>query len=217
MDEEYDIVPATKDDTERIAKFLRQTFCKYEPLNVAFQAPPDRPSEAIKSLRFLKEGTSLIAITKSGLIIGVAINGSHRKDELPDPRSTGLESFHESYTRITNFVNKTKKNMDLWKTTGADIGICLHILSVDPIVSGRGLGKKLAKLSIDMARSKGFPFIWLMCTSHYSAKICRSLGMENVYKVPYKDLKNEAGVPECLPPAPHTEINVYIQRFNENY
>ncbi|KAJ9582978.1 hypothetical protein L9F63_022682 [Diploptera punctata] len=211
MDEEYDIVPATEGDSERVAEFLRQTFFKYEPLNIAFKAPPNRPMEAMRFLKYLKEGTSLIAITKSGLLIGLAMNGVSRKTtEARVPRSRGLEAFHESYTKISNFVDKVENNMDIWKITGVESALYLHILAVDPIASGRGIGTKLVKKSIEVAKSKGFPSLWVMCSSHYSAKICRSLGMQSVYRLPYKDNKNEAGKPEFLPPAPHTEINMFV-------
>ena len=215
MEEEYNIIQATEEYRERIAEFLRQTYYRYEPLNMAFEAPPNRPTGAMRSLQFLKEGTSLIAITKSGLIIGVAINGASRKVmDIHDSSTRTLEAFHESYTKISNFIDKVEKNMDLWKITGAESSLCLHILGVDPIAGGRGIGKKLMELSIDMAKSKGFPFFWTMCSSHYSARICRTLGMECVYRLPYKDNKNEEGILEFLPPAPHAEFTIFLQKFD---
>ncbi|KAJ9582976.1 hypothetical protein L9F63_022680 [Diploptera punctata] len=214
MDEEYDIVPATEGDTERIAEFLRQTFFKYEPMNIGFKAPPNRPTEAMLFLKYLKEGTSLIAITKSGLMIGLVINEARTKtSEARIPRARGLEVFHESYTKIANFVDRVENSADLWKITGVETALFLTILAVDPIASGRGIGKKLVKKSIEVAKSKGFPSLWIMCSSHYSAKICRSLGMQCVYRLPYKDNKNEAGEPEFLPPAPHTEANIFVMKI----
>ena len=209
MEEEYDIVAATEQDEERIAEYLRQHFFQYEPLNMGFEVPSNRPNSAMKFLQCLKEGSSLMAITKSGLIIGVAINGECKRNH----KTIKTKPFHESYGRLLNFVDKVEENSDVWKRTGADTSLYIKILSVAPIAGGRGIGKKLVKLSIEIAKSKGFPFIWAMCSSHYSAKICRSLGMESIYRIKYKENKNEAGVPEFLPPAPHTEAHIVMMKF----
>ncbi|KAJ9582975.1 hypothetical protein L9F63_022679 [Diploptera punctata] len=215
MEEEYDIVPATEGDRERIAEFLRQTYYKYEPVNMVLGAPPNRPTEAIKSLQFLKEGSSLIAITKSGLIIGVAINAGYKKiTGKHEPRSRGLEHLHESYTKVANFIDKVENSLGLWDVTGADDSLYLHILAVLPTASGKGIGKELVKRSIETAESKGYPLIWIMCSSHYSAKICCSLGMECIHRLSYKDNKNEEGVPAFLPAEPHTEFVTFVLKFN---
>ncbi|KAJ9582974.1 hypothetical protein L9F63_022678 [Diploptera punctata] len=166
MEEEYNFVSAEEVDRDKLAEFLRNNFYKYEPVNLGFQAPPDRPIEAMKILDFLKEGTSIAAVTTSGDIIG------------------------------------------------ADSSLYLHVIAVHQNALGKGIGKKLVKRSMEIAKSKGFPFIWAMCTSYYSAKICNLLGMECVFKKSYQEYKNEAGIAECLPPEPHNQIAIYVLKFN---
>ncbi|PSN52950.1 Dopamine N-acetyltransferase [Blattella germanica] len=212
MDDEYDIVPATIDDTERIAEFMRQTFCKYEPLNMSIGAPPNRPTETMRSIKYLSQGTSLMTITRSGLIIGVAINGESslgEKEEMSKPNYQ-----HESYKKIDEFFKKFESGYNVWELTGTDRGLFLNILSVDPIAGGKGIGKAMMKKTREIAKAKGYPLLGVLCTSHYSARIAKSIGMECVYRLPYSEYKNENGEQVFVPPPPHKEAAVFVQKLS---
>ncbi|PSN52944.1 hypothetical protein C0J52_03647 [Blattella germanica] len=206
MDEDYDIVPATVGDRDRIAEFLSQTYFKYEPLNMSEARNPNRTTDASRYLGFLTQNTSLMAITKSGLIIGIAINGENSSEELNRPL--------QNPSKIQKFIRVFEQKANIWQLTGEDRGMFVRILVVDPIAGGRGIGKALMIQSKELAKAKGYPLMAIICSSYYSAKISQSMGMECVYKLPYSEYKDEDGIPIFIPPPPHKEISIFIEKLN---
>ncbi|PSN52949.1 Dopamine N-acetyltransferase [Blattella germanica] len=69
------------------------------------------------------------------------------------------------------------------------------------------------KQSREIAKAKGYPFIAVMCTSHYSARIARSIGMECVHKLAFTEYKNEKGEQVFVPPPPHKEATLFVQKL----
>lgn len=214
MEEEYDIVSATAEHQENIVEFLRQKFYKHEPLNVSIGAPPDRPIDAIPPLQFLSEGKCLLAVSRSERrILGFCANTEIKANA--DDKITKQIIFTEpTYNTIADFFNKIEGSVDIWKETGADRAVCIRVLGVDPAVYGRGIGRVLMEASCHRARSKGYPLIYVMCTSYYSARIARAMGMQCVYSLPYSEYKDEDGNPVFTPPQPHTEVAVFVQKLS---
>ncbi|PSN52966.1 Dopamine N-acetyltransferase [Blattella germanica] len=211
MDEDYDIVPATVDDKERIAEYLRYNFYPNEPLNLAVGTPLNRPIEAIRGLLRLSDGTSFIAITKSGEIIGVVLNEEFTEEEVHE---YSKPAFHnEAYYKVFTFVTMVEHNANILGQTGLDRGLFLHILSVHPKAGGRGIGKALMTRSRDTAKAKGHPLLAIMCSSYYSARIAESIGMECIYRLPYSEYKNEKGEQVFIPPPPHKEVKMYVLKL----
>ena len=214
MEEDYDIVPATVEDQDSIAKFLRQTFYNHEPINVSVGAPPDRPINAIPALQLLSEGKSLLAVSRNGRrILGFCANTEMKQNA--NENSTKQTTFTEpTYKKIADFINKIEGSVDILKNTGADRAMYIRILGVDPAVHGRGIGRRLMEASRHKARSEGYPLLYIMCSSYYSAKIARAIGMQCVYSLPYSEYKDEEGNPVFKPAQPHTDITVFVQQLS---
>jgi ribosomal protein S18 acetylase RimI-like enzyme len=214
MEEDYDIVSATEESQDNIAQFLRRTFYKHEPLNVAIRAPPDRPINCIIPLLHLSEGISLLAVSRNGRRI-LGFCGNTAITPKTDENSTQRPIFTEpSYNKITEFCNKIEESADIWKKTGADRAMRIFRLAVDPDAQGRGIGRRLVESSRRLARSEGYPLLYIMCTSHYTAKIARDIGMQCVYSLPYAEYKDKDGNPVFTPPQPHTDVTVFVQKLS---
>jgi arylalkylamine N-acetyltransferase len=212
--EGYDIVTAKEEDRESIAEFLRQSFYRYEPLNAYTGSDPNRPITAILPLRFLSEGRSLLAVSRNGRhILGVCLNGelntnenaySTKQNRLTDP----------NYNKIASFLDEVEVRADIWKKLDAPRAILIYVLGVDPASSGRGIGRALMETTRDKAQCEGYQAICILCSSHFSAKIARSMGMECVYSLPYSEYKDEDGNPVFKPSHPHTEMAVFVQELS---
>lgn len=79
---DYNFHMITADDTDRVLKFLRRFFFRDEPLNKAIKLIPDgEDSTCIEleeySMSSLVENLSLMAVSSSGAIIGVILNGKN--------------------------------------------------------------------------------------------------------------------------------------------
>jgi GNAT superfamily N-acetyltransferase len=214
MADGYDIVTAKENDVEIIADFLRQNFYKQSPLSVASGATADRHIEDMFPLQFLTEGTSLLAVSRSGRhILGACINGENRPND--ETQNDLLQSAsNEAYAKIYRFVDKMEKAVDIWKLTGADRALYVHILGVDPSARGQGIGKALMAKTRDKARSLGYPLLRILCTSAYSIRIARNMGMRSVYTLPFSEYKDEKGHPILTPPYPHTEGIMFVQKLD---
>jgi ribosomal protein S18 acetylase RimI-like enzyme len=212
--EGYDIVTAKEEDRESIAEFLRQHFFKYEPLNVCTGCSPNRPISAISPLRFLSQGKSLLAVSRNGRhILGVCVNAEVKRNE-NTYTTKQMRLAEPSYNKISSFLEKVEASADIWKDADAHHAILMYMLGVDPAAARRGIARALMETSRDKARSEGYQLTWIVCTSHFSAKIARSIGMECVYSLPYSAYKDEDGNPVFKPPHPHTEVAVFVQKLS---
>ena len=214
MEEDYDIVSATEESQDNIVEFLRRAFYKYEPINAAVGAPSDRPIEFIIPLHYLPEGKSLIAVSRNGRRI-LGFCGNEVITPNTDENIPQLKMYTEPpYNIILEFHCKIEDSADIWKETGADRAMCIRHLGVDPAVRGRGIGRRLMEASRHLARSEGYPILYTVCTSYYSAKIARAIGMQCVYSLPYAEYKDKDGNPVFTPSQPHTEGAVFVQKLS---
>lgn len=214
MEEDYDIVNATEESQDNIVEFLRRALYKHEPINVAVGAPPDRPIDFITPLQYLSEGKSLIAVSRNERrILGFCGNTvmTPSRNENITQRKIYTEPL---YNIILQFVYKIEDSADIWKKTGADRAMSIRHLGVDPAVKGRGIGRRLMEASRHLARSEGYPLLYIVCTSYYSAKIARAIGMQCVYSLPYAEYKDKDGNPVFTPPHPHTDVAVFVQKLS---
>lgn len=83
IDMDYHIQVVTKDDKLRILKFLRRFFFRDEPLNQSIELIPEGEGstclelEEYCSMSALENNLSLMAVSTSGTIIGVLLNGKN--------------------------------------------------------------------------------------------------------------------------------------------
>ncbi|KDR14224.1 uncharacterized protein LOC110834693 isoform X1 [Zootermopsis nevadensis] len=212
MKEDYDIISATEEYRDRIVEFLRECFFKHEPLNVCSGAPPNRPAHDMDSLPKLSEGMSLLAVSRNGQrILGVCINGAVKPDAEKQKEKTYT---HPAYTKISNFIWKFIERADTLKTTGADCVMFVYLLGVDEAARGRGIGRALMEKSRENARCAGYPMIAVVCSSYFSARIARNIGMQSVYSLSYSEYLDEDGHPVFKPLPPHTEISLLVQKLS---
>lgn len=217
MEEDYDIVSATEEIQDNIAEFLHRAYYKHEPINVAVGAPPDLPINSIIPLQYLSERKSLTAVSRNGRRI-LGFCGNVVITPKGNKYLAQLTIYNEPpYNTILEFYNKIAGGVDIWKETGADRALCIWHLAVDPAVNGRGIGRSLMEASRHLARSEGYPLLYIECTSYYSAKIARAIGMQCVYSLPYADYKDKDGNPVFTPPQPHTDVAVFVQKLSQKH
>lgn len=214
MEEDYDIVRATEENQDDIVEFFRRAFYKHEPMNVGVGAPPDRPINSIVALQYLSENKSLLAVSRNGRRI-LGFCGNTEITPNTNENINNQKIFTEpTYNIIAEFCHKIEVAADIWKETGADRAMCIRHLGVDPDAGGRGIGRRLIESSRHQARSEGYPLLHIMCSSYYSAKIARAIGMQCVYSLPFAEYKDRDGNPVFTPPHPHTEVALFVQKLS---
>ncbi|KAJ9582977.1 hypothetical protein L9F63_022681 [Diploptera punctata] len=152
----------------------------------------------------LAEGLSLMAISKNDQnILGICLNKCKIKNKTPEYRDD----------KIGRFLNEVESGVNIWELGKTDRAFSINILAVSESSRGTGVGKALMEHSREKARSAGYSLLYVLCTSYYSDRIARNMGMQCVYTLPYSEYKDEQGNPVFVPPAPHTQATVLIEKL----
>ena len=205
MAEKFEIIPASESDTERFRAFLKEHFNKGEPLNIAAGTPSIGDTEqSTFPQKILAEGLSLMAIKNSDkAIIGVCLNKCKRK---------GYTSQYKD-DKIGRFLSYVESSVDVFDLSGTDQAFNISMLAVSEASRGTGVGKALMEHSRNLARSQGYPLLYVLCTSYFTARIAYGMGMQCVYTLPYAEYKDEQGNPVLLPPLPHKNTSIFVQKL----
>lgn len=197
-EQEISIVLVPTDEYNKIDDFVYENFNDM-PLFKAFETDNDKKPPPPE---YGKEDFILKAQTGDGTIAGVAIN----RTKVVYQNSGNLENSWFQLRKFMEFVVDDAKVSSLPERT-----IELRILSMDPEFRGRGIGKVLVEESMKIAQSRGFEVMKMCCTSEFTAKIARSLGWEEFYRLAYKDYGKLSGSEYVMKPTPpHDHIYYYI-------
>ncbi|KRT84410.1 hypothetical protein AMK59_2792, partial [Oryctes borbonicus] len=118
-------------DTEKVLEFLRNFFFRDEPLNVnikLLEGEQTCPDLEEFSLKAIKDNVSLMAITESGKIIGVSLNGIIERNITGDD----LIVTDPKFSKILGLLTYVDKEADVFRRyPDVDKMILVEILSVD--------------------------------------------------------------------------------------
>lgn len=145
----YEVQVITQKDSEPLLAHLRKFFFKDEPLNVAVKLIEFDDSTCVEledySLKSINEGTSVMAITPSGKIVGVCLNGTIKMD-CQDEDEEEVHSPNPKFEKIMKFLDFcgkqgtksiTKQFPDVSKV------MFVKIISTDTAWRGKGIAKAL--------------------------------------------------------------------------
>ncbi|KAL5292381.1 hypothetical protein ACFFRR_011279 [Megaselia abdita] len=195
----------TSEDKTQVSEFLNQHFWVEEPTRktTGIEVTKDIQDRVLRSLDL---GTSTIAEDNNGNIVGI---------RLAIPKTK--ESLNKNIGEPQNILEKIRKDMadgaNVFERFKTDKTMHSVALAVDGKYRGLGLGEKLYKENMRLARSLGYTVYVCDCTSAFSAKACVKLGFENVFEVvfsKYKDANCKLSFSE-LPSPPHVKAVVYVK------
>lgn len=87
------------------------------------------------------------------------------------------------------------------------------ILTVNSNYRGYGIAGKLMEHTMQYMRDNKIQVIQVLCSSHYSARVCEKMGFKKVYVLPFIDYVVDGENP-ILPAAPHTAIQILIREIH---
>ncbi|XP_076247423.1 arylalkylamine N-acetyltransferase 1 isoform X4 [Calliopsis andreniformis] len=220
MDMDYHIQIITKDDKLRILKFLRRFFFRDEPLNHSIELIPEGEDstclelEEYCSMSSLENNLSLMAVSTSGAIVGVLLNGKmdppSDKDEEPEYITTCENPKFKKILKLLHYVDKNVNHDGKYR--GLNI-LEIRIISVDTNWRGKGIAKALVEKALEIGREKGFHVARADCSSFFSGKLCARLGFEPIYELKYADYLGEDDKPVFSPALPHVSIVTYVKQL----
>ncbi|XP_067011556.2 arylalkylamine N-acetyltransferase 1 isoform X2 [Anabrus simplex] len=217
--QDYSIVQLTKADSTKTLTFLRKFFFRDEPLNIAVKLLgedgkdmcPELDSFCLKSL---EEPYSLAAVSPSGELIGVCLNGVHEPGHMDQIEANADACPNSKFRKILKLLATVEKRADLFnRFPDVDKLMEVRVLSVDGAHRGRGIATALLNKTRDVAKKEGFPMVRVDCSSHFTALAVLRLGFECVLRMPYKEYQGEDGKPVMVPAMPHEAVTTYIYRL----
>ncbi|XP_011632927.1 dopamine N-acetyltransferase-like isoform X2 [Pogonomyrmex barbatus] len=216
-DMDYHIEIINKDDKLRVLKFLRRYFFRDEPLNQSIQLIPEGEDSTCMELEdycshaTFENNLSLMAVSASGAIIGVQLNGKMEPSSNEEPEYIRLCK-NTKFKKILRLLYHIDKNVNKGGQYRDSNVLEIRILSVDTNWRGKGVAKNLIEKTIEIAKQQGFHYVRADCTSAFSGKLCARLGFDAIYELNYNDYVDEEGKPIFSPVSPHTAAITYIKK-----
>lgn len=215
---DYHIEIINKDDKLRVLKFLRRFFFRDEPLNQSIQLIPEGEDSTCTELEdycshsSFENNLSLMAVSTSGAIIGVLLNGKMAPLSNEEPEYIRLCK-NAKFKKILKLLHQLDKGVIVGGQFRDSNVLEIRIVSVDTNWRGKGVAKALIEKIEEIAKQQGFHYLRADCTSFFSSKICERLGFEQIYKLNYSDYVDENGKPIFSPASPHVEALTYAKKL----
>ncbi|KAB0799471.1 hypothetical protein PPYR_07351 [Photinus pyralis] len=209
---DYEIRIVTEEDTEAVLELLKKNFFLDEPLNDYVKLIEFKDSTCEELEQFCKEKihekNSVMAITPSGQILGVSLNGTLEED-YGDVEQCQNPKF-KKILKLLNHCAKIFQPIFNERFPKSSKVLNIRVLSSDSAWRGQGIAGALIKRSRQIAQEQGYDLIRVDCSSHFSARAVSKLGYELVYELKYEDYKDNGEVVFKLP-HPHTCVAFFIQ------
>lgn len=217
----YTIEIIREEHIRHVAQFLRTFFFQDEPLNVSIRLMQDDEPQLDKTLEELEnfctssinQGTSLMAISKEGKMVGVCLNETIRK-VTQDIHSHFEDGQSQKFNKIKKLLDTFNQQADIFgKYPDMEQLLDLKILSVDDECRGQGIGKALIERTKEIAKEKGFSLIKVDCTSHFTGLAASRLGFHCVHSLDYETYTDQHGqrIFNTLPP--HKALTMYVMQI----
>lgn len=88
------------------------------------------------------------------------------------------------------------------------------ILAVDPKYRGLGIAGQLTDKTIDFLKKNNIQIFHILCTSHYSARVCEKSGFTEVFHLPFSEYVDAEGKQVLCPEKPHVAALIFTKRIS---
>lgn len=213
-DIEY-VYPIPEERYNDVIEHLRFNFFADEPLNQCVglcETGRGHSELELHSILTLQDNLSVMAVSRSGQVVGVALNGIQHEGDV-DEAMKKLETLTDKkFKQIFSMLYELNQSLNLFKRYDVTSVFECRILSVDNSYRGRGLANELFKLSLDVASKAGFKVFKVDATGVFSQRISTKLGLETLVELEYRNhLDPATGQPLFSPPPPHTSLKVMVK------
>ncbi|CAL4123165.1 unnamed protein product [Meganyctiphanes norvegica] len=209
-DIEYPLL--TESDLPELRTLIKEAFAPREPTTLCLHATPDEvmtyfmdiTEECIKNNGQIHVGAR---DPNSGKLVGCCVNNILTKERMHSPWT---------YAKVTNDKERTFREIfieveshdDVMTRDNVDRLFEYALLTVDPNFGGKGIAKKLVKMSEEVAIKEGVKVGLTVTTNIISQNIFTKLGYKVYHTMDYATL--EIGGKRVLDPVPAGETKGLI-------
>lgn len=214
---DYHLRTVTAEDKEKVLKFLNRFFFRDEPLNQSIQLIPEGENSTCVeleeySMSSIDDNLSLMAVSSTGAIVGVLINGEMEPPKDDEPEYI-TNCANPKFKKILKLLSHVDKEANLSKKFPDQRILELRIISVDGAWRGRGVARALVEKTENLAKDLGFHVLRSDCSSLYSGKLCQRFGFGPTFELPYENYVDKDGKPVFKPAHPHSAIVTYVKKL----
>lgn len=87
------------------------------------------------------------------------------------------------------------------------------ILSVDPDYRGLGIAGVLTDKTIEFLKDNRIEIFHILCSSHFSARVCEKMNFNEVFKLPFTDYVDADGKQVLCPEKPHVAARIFTKKI----
>lgn len=205
---EFTIHIITEADTEDVLQCLRLYFFPEEPLNFNIIRPDDEERFLIHVMPL---GTSMVARSTSGTVLGVFISGHTDADYPENLLAEAAACSNEMWSWQLRLMALTHKQANIIGRFNVTQVLHGYAACVRTELQGSIIADRILKAQLDLARECGYLAYSVDCTSFYAANHCARANMLCVNKLAYADFRNAWNEPIFNPPLPHTHVQTFVK------
>lgn len=135
---------------------------------------------------------------------------------MPDApsHSYAAECKHPQFKKILTLMEYIDQHFSIFDLyPDVDKFLDCKILAVNSNYRGYGIAGKLMEQTIQYMQEHEIKVIHVLCSSHYSARVCEKMGFKKVYVLPFVDYVVNGEHP-ILPAAPHNAVQILIREIH---
>ena len=138
--------------------------------------------------------------------------------QAPDAESCSLASKtdHEKFKKIMGLMDVIDSKFDIFALY-PDIKNFVDgkILSVNPKYRGHGIAGILTDKTIEFMKENQIKIFHVLCTSHYSARVCEKMDFTEVFQLPFTEYLDADGKQVLNPDKPHVAARIFTKKVLE--
>jgi arylalkylamine N-acetyltransferase len=165
----------------------------------------------------IPDGCSFKAVNSDGEIIGVFLSGVIKKPTTDtEPCSLASKTDHQKFKKIMGLMDLIDTKFDIFSLyPSIDCFVDGKILSVDPKYRGLGIAGQLTDKTIEFMKQNKIQIFHVLCTSHFSARVCEKLEFTEVFQLPFSEYLDDEGKQILCPEKPHVAARIFTKKVFE--
>lgn len=123
---------------------------------------------------------------------------------------------HEKFKKIMGLMDLIDTKFNIFELyPDIDKFVDGKILSVDPKYRGLGIAGQLTDKTIEYMKQNQIKIFHVLCTSHFSARVCEKLDFKEVFQLPFTLYVDGEGKQVLNPQKPHVAARIFTKKVFE--
>lgn len=129
--------------------------------------------------------------------------------------SLASKTDHEKFKKIMSLMDHIDSKFSIFELyPEIDSFVDGKILSVDPNYRGHGIAGRLTDMTVDFMKQNKIQIFHVLCTSHFSARVCEKSGFTEVFHLKYCDFKDDDDKQVLCPEKPHVAARIFTRKVS---